>query len=86
MEGHTSPYKMDKHYIGTSEELFNDKVIKETYENVLPYLTFNQKIDPVEYQDLLLQKRVNEELRLEQEKQRELLENIIKNSGIDRLL
>lgn len=86
MEGHTSPYKMDKHYIGTSEELFNDKTIKETYETVLPYLTFNQEIDPVEYQDLLLQKRVNEELRLEQEKQRELLENIIKSSGIDKLL
>lgn len=86
MEGHTSPYKMDKHYIGTSEELFNDKTIIETYEKIIPYLTFNQEIDPLEYQELLLQKKVNEELRVEQEKQRKLLEDIIKSSGIDRLL
>ena len=86
MEGHASPYKMDKHYIGSNEELFSDKVIQDTYEQIIPYLTFNQEIDPVEYQELLLQKKVNEELRVEQEKQRKLLENIIKNSGIDKLL
>ena len=86
MEGHTSPFAMDKHYIGTSEELFNDETIKETYKTIIPYLTFNQEIDPLEYQELLLERKVNEELRNEQEKQRELLESIIKNSGIDKLL
>ena len=52
MEGHTSPFAMDKHYVGVNDELFSDEKIKETYETVIPYLTFQQKIDSEEYYKL----------------------------------
>ena len=61
MEGHTSPYKMDSHYVGKNEEMFSDDVIKETYQRIINCLTFNLKIDPREYHELLLTKRNYEE-------------------------
>jgi len=50
MEGHASSINTDKFYVGESEELFNKETIKETYLQVMPYLTFFQNIDPVSYQ------------------------------------
>lgn len=49
MEGHASSISTDKFYVGESEELFNKESIKQTYSQVLPYLTFFQNIDPVSY-------------------------------------
>lgn len=49
MEGHASSISTDKFYLGESEELFNKESIKQTYLQVLPYLTFFQNIDPVSY-------------------------------------
>ena len=45
MEGHTSNIETDKYYLGESNELFNKKIIMETYKTVEPYLTFNNSIE-----------------------------------------
>lgn len=50
MEGHASSIATDKFYVGESEELFNKETIRETYLQVMPYLTFFQNVDPVTYQ------------------------------------
>ena len=75
MEGHTSPFAMDKHYVGVNDELFSDEKIKETYETVIPYLTFQQKIDSEEYYKL---KNV-EKKYLEQV---EIIERLMKEKSI----
>lgn len=49
MEGHASSISTDKFYIGESEELFNKKSIKQTYLQVMPYLTFFQNVNPISY-------------------------------------
>lgn len=49
MEGHASSISTDKYYVGESEELFNKESIKKTYLQVMPHLTFFQKVDPVSY-------------------------------------
>ena len=61
MEGHASSISTDKFYVGESEELFNKESIKETYSQVLPYLTFFQNIDPVSY---LKEKEKNDKLQM----------------------
>ena len=61
MEGHTSPYKMDSHYVGKNDEMFSDDIIKETYKKIVSCLTFNLSIDPREYHELLIAKRNYEE-------------------------
>ena len=61
MEGHTSPYRMDSHYVGKNDEMFSDGVIKETYSKIIPCLTFNLKIDPREYHELKITQRNYEE-------------------------
>lgn len=43
MEGHASSINTDKFYVGESEELFNKESIKNTYLQVMPYLTFSQE-------------------------------------------
>lgn len=63
MEGHASSISTDKFYIGESDELFDKQTIKEEYIRIMPYLTFQQKIDPVEYSRLLQQKEENENLK-----------------------
>lgn len=49
MEGHASSINTDKFYVGESDELFNKDSIKDTYINVMPYLTFFQEVDPLYY-------------------------------------
>ena len=44
MEAHTSDIATDKYYIGESEELFNEEYIRETYNKVEKYLTFNNNV------------------------------------------
>ena len=91
MEGHTSPYKMDSHYVGKNDEMFSDDVIKETYKKILDCLTFSISIDPQEYQELLIAKRnyaeqlnVNENLQKKYEQLSELIGEIVKtqDSGV----
>ena len=60
MEGHASSINTDKFYVGESEELFNKESIKQTYSQVLPYLTFFQDIDPISY---VKEKEKNNELQ-----------------------
>lgn len=52
MEGHTSPYDMDKHYVGSNEEMFSDDVIKSTYSEIIDYLTFGNGVDVDKYLEL----------------------------------
>ena len=52
MEAHTSDIKTDKYYIGESSELFNEKTIRETYNNIEKYLTFNSDISIAETEQL----------------------------------
>lgn len=99
MEGHTSPYKMDKHYVGKNEELFSDEIIKQTYFEIIPYLTFNLEVDPSEYQSLkLVEEKYKDQLEKNAElekqinainnniKQLKILNNIInQNSVLDEL-
>lgn len=40
LEGHASSISTDKYYVGESEELFNKEFIKNTYLEIMPYLTF----------------------------------------------
>ena len=61
MEGHASSINTDKFYVGESEELFNKEIIKKTYLQVMPYLTFFQKINPVSY---IKEKEETNELKL----------------------
>lgn len=58
MEGHASSINTDKFYVGESEELFNKDIIKKTYVEVMPYLTFFQDVNPVTY--MKEKKEVNE--------------------------
>lgn len=84
MEGHTSPYKMDAHYVGKNEEMFSDDVIKETYRGIINCLTFNLKIDPKEYHELKITQRNYEEqleATLDLQKKYELL-----SSAVDDLM
>ena len=73
MEGHTSPYKMDRHYVGANDELFSDEIIKETYRKIIPYLTFNMEIDPTEYETL---KEIEKEYKKQLNKNKELEQKI----------
>ena len=75
MEGHTSPYKMDKHYVGSNDELFSDEIIKETYRKIIPYLTFNYEVDPKEYEKL---KKIESEYQNQLKKNEELEDKIDK--------
>lgn len=50
MEGHASSIATDKFYVGESDELFNKDAIQKTYRKIMPYLTINQRVDPVEYE------------------------------------
>lgn len=68
MEAHASDVKSHKHYIGQSEELYDEDMIREHYEKLIPYLTFNRTIDVKEY----LKFKENERLLKEyQEKEKE---------------
>lgn len=82
MEGHTSPYKMDKHYVGSNEEMFSDDVIKETYKSLIPYLTFGVPINANDYVALReTEKQYKEQLKTnkELESKYEQLSNIVEN-------
>lgn len=71
MEGHTSPYRMDSHYVGKNEEMFSDEMIKETYKGIINCLTFNLRIDPKEYHELLVtQRNYEEQLEVNQDLQK----------------
>lgn len=60
MEGHASSISTDKFYVGESEEVFHKDSIKQTYLQVMPYLTFFQNIDPIKYVE---EKEEKEELQ-----------------------
>lgn len=79
MEAHTSEYKMDKHYVGTNEDMFSDEVIKRTYESLIPYLTFDIKMDGEEYA-LLTDAQIHYKEQLE--KNRELEDKYNKLSKV----
>ena len=82
MEAHTSEYKMDRHYVGTNDDMFSDDVIRETYESLIPYLTFDVKIDGEEYALLTeTQKQYKEQLRRndELEEKYEQLSDMVEN-------
>lgn len=49
MEAHRSNVPTHKHYIGTSDELYGEDMIREHYEKLIPYLTFNYNVDYSEY-------------------------------------
>lgn len=73
MEGHTSPFKMDKHYVGANDELFSDELIKQTYYKIIPYLTFNQEVDPIEYESLkLTEKKYENQLKRNNELEKQI--------------
>ena len=57
MEAHTSPNKMDEHYVGENEELFSEQNIREEYKKVLNRLTIEKKISVDEYEDLVNTKK-----------------------------
>lgn len=85
MEGHTSPYKMDSHYVGKNDEMFSDDVIRETYRSLIPYLTFDVKINADEYvvlreteKQYKEQLKVNKELESKFNKLNSLVENMLK--------
>ena len=64
LEGHASSINTDKFYVGESDELFNKELIKKTYMEVMPHLTFFKRVDPVSYQEeqeetSKLQKKIN---------------------------
>lgn len=91
MEGHTSPYKMDSHYVGKNDEMFSDDMIKETYKKIINCLTFNLKIDPKEYQELLITRKnyeeqleVNQDLQKKYEYLNDMVDEIItaQNKGV----
>lgn len=69
MEGHTSPYEMDKHYVGENDEMFSDDVIKDTYFDVIDYLTFSNNLDVDRYLEL---KQVEKEFNKNVKKTEEL--------------
>ena len=84
MEAHTSPHKMDSHYVGKNEEMFSDDVIKNTYRKIINCLTFNLKIDPREYHELKITQRNYEEqleATLDLQKKYDML-----SSAIDELI
>ena len=58
MEGHRGDIPIHKHYIGQSDELFDEDMIREHYEKLIPYLTFNKTIDVKQY----LQFKENEKM------------------------
>lgn len=86
MEGHTSPYKMDKHYVGVNDELFGDDVIKETYQQIIPYLTFQKRIDSKEYYQLrMVQDKYLEQVAINQELQKQINDmNALMKSILDK--
>lgn len=91
MEGHTSPYAMDKHYVGANDELFSDDIIKETYKKIVNCLTFNLKVDPRDYHELLITQRnyeeqleINHDLQKKYEYLNEMVDDIVtaQNKGV----
>lgn len=40
MEGHAGNISIHKHYIGKSEDLYGEKMIREHYNSLIPYLSF----------------------------------------------
>ena len=77
MEAHTSNIKTDKYYIGESNELFNEDTIRETYNTIEKYLTFNNNISISETDKMKKdnEKLLNEYNNLKQEN--EMLNNTI---------
>lgn len=71
MEAHVSPISTDENYVGSSEELFSNQVIKDSYKTLIPYLTFNENISPEEYNVLKANEKLLEESR---ERERKLEE------------
>ena len=86
MEGHTSPYAMDKYYVGVSEDMFNDDTIKKTYSGIVDYLSFSNQVDLDRYFELMeteskYKKSIEKTKELEEEygKLSNLLENMVSN-------
>lgn len=80
MEAHTSDIATDKYYLGESEELFNEESIRETYNTIEKYLTFNNYISFEESNKL---KKDNEKLLTDYNTLKD--ENMKLNNTIDDL-
>lgn len=65
MEAHSSPNKMDEHYVGENEELFSEKNIREEYNKLLNRLTIEKKISVDEYEELI---KTKEQYKMMEEK------------------
>ena len=78
MEAHTSNIKTDKYYIGESNELFNEETIRETYNAIEKYLTFNNNISTSETDQM---KKENEKLLKDYNRLKE--ENILLNNNLE---
>lgn len=79
MEAHTSPYKMDAPYVGKNEDMFSDEVIIKTYKSIIPYLTFDLKMDAEEY---LLLRETRQQYKEQLEKNKELESKYNELSGL----
>jgi len=71
MEAHTSNINTDKYYIGESSELYNEDTIREAYNNVEQYLTFNNSYgveinNNLKLENRELLKRLNDYEKLEE--------------------
>lgn len=93
MEAHSSPNKMDKHYVGENEELFSEENIREEYKKLLKSVTITTSIDIDEYEHLIETKKLydnqlkkNEKLENKINELCKIYEKIDKNSIIHKLI
>ena len=93
MEAHTSPNKMDEHYVGENEELFSEKNIREEYRKLMKSVTIEKTIDVDEYESLLEHQKLykkqvkkNEELEDKINGLYDIYEKLDKNSVLHKVL
>lgn len=85
MEAHTSDIKTDRFYIGESEEVFNEEVIRDTYKNVEKYLTFNSNISVKDSEQLKSDNKQLIKHNSDLKKENLLLKNMLEDLKTEQL-